>query len=536
MSRLATTTLLALTTLQLGCFTGAEGRQPDPAQIYFPTGVLASPGGTALYVANSDFDLGFAGGSVQVLDLRALRGATRVVVDVIAAHDPAKDPPLDMNAVCDAAGVAKNPDEWLNPGPCAPFDVAPFVKSTAFIGAFASGLLLVHDPDAQHARLFVPVRGDPSITYFEVDDDREAAEPGGEGFVPGFGLDCQIGDDRFCNDAFRLGRDPDRNLRGVQLPTDPVGIAATADGRAIVTAHQTEASASLLINDWGARPELVFSLSNLANGPTEVATIPEPAFVALAREDAAAGGRLFSYRTGFSVTYRNAAEIDQLRYVPDSGAAPPRPFLVRGEAFPITTNASAFDSRGIALLDTDRAACEASCAGVADALGCNVACAEEIPVELFMANRDPAALLVGQLQTVVNRGEGDVVTGAAEATIIYDQIALAFGPSRVEAGKVVDKNGELVDRVFAVCFDSRSIYVIDPVAKRTEAVIHTGRGPHDVGFDTGVDAAGERFSFLYVGHFTDSYLGIVDLDMRRSLTYGQMFASVGTPTPPEESK
>ena len=43
-------------------------------------------------------------------------------------------------------------------------------------------------------------------------------------------------------------------------------------------------------------------------------------------------------------------------------------------------------------------------------------------------------------------------------------------------------------------------------------------------------------SFLYVGHFTDSYIGVVDLDMRRPETFGSMFATVGAPTPPRESK
>ena len=40
---------------------------------------------------------------------------------------------------------------------------------------------------------------------------------------------------------------------------------------------------------------------------------------------------------------------------------------------------------------------------------------------------------------------------------------------------------------------------------------------------------------MLVGHFTDSYLGVVDLDQRRS-TFGQMIANIGVPVPPPESK
>ena len=77
--------------------------------------------------------------------------------------------------------------------------------------------------------------------------------------------------------------------------------------------------------------------------------------------------------------------------------------------------------------------------------------------------------------------------------------------------------------------------MFDPVEHRIEAVIRTGRGPHDIAFDAGVDDAGNAFSYLHVGHFTDSYIGIVDLDSRRPNTYGQMFASLGEPTKPTES-
>ena len=111
---------------------------------------------------------------------------------------------------------------------------------------------------------------------------------------------------------------------------------------------------------------------------------------------------------------------------------------------------------------------------------------------------------------------------------------LDFGASRVEVGQIVDQSGELVERIFAVAFDTRRVFVFDPFAHRMEAVIRTGRGPHDIGFDVGVDDAGETFSYLYVGHFTDSYLGVVDLDQRRPATFGNMVATIGDPEPPED--
>jgi hypothetical protein len=41
---------------------------------------------------------------------------------------------------------------------------------------------------------------------------------------------------------------------------------------------------------------------------------------------------------------------------------------------------------------------------------------------------------------------------------------------------------------------------------------------------------------MYVGHFIDSYIGVVDLDMRKPSTFGSMFISLGAPAPPRESQ
>ncbi len=523
-----------------GCFTDADGRQPDLKSLYFPTALLTSPGRTTLFVANSDFDLQYSGGWVQALDLAALRSDVLVIATTLATGDPEADP---------CQGRGDNPDAWLNPGPCAPLSVAPYVQRHVAIGAFASGLLLTHDPtpagggelDGQaNARLFASVRGDPSITYFDIDDDREGATS--------FQLDCAVQDDGFCGDGHRVGRDSDDALRDIQLPADPVGMAATGDGVAIVTAHQTQAAASLVINQWdsGASPTpyLSYYASNLASGPTEIAAIPEPSFVplasAVATEARAAGVEVnFFYRPGFALTFRSASELTVLRYQSDEGAVPTRPFVVRSTSIPITTTADGFDSRGIAIRDRDRRQCEEACETVIESLPCLTACAEQVPLQIFMANRSPASLHIGEVESFINRtviGADEYITSADEEIYFFDSVPLDFGPSRVELGQIVNAAGVLEDRVFAVCFDSRKVFTFDPVRMRVESVIHTGRGPHDIAFDTGVDENGETYSLLYVGYFTDSYFGVVDLDMRRPLTFNQVFASVGTPTPPKESK
>ena len=150
------TALLAVSLALAGtsCVFGIDGKPPDPNQLYFPTGLAVSPGRTALYVANSDFDLQYAGGTLQVFDARGLRRAVGPLAD--ALHDRA-----GAAAACQAAGLSTNPDPYLNPGPCTSFGVRNFLEKTAFIGAFASSLLWSTTRTAQVLGFFRPFEATP---------------------------------------------------------------------------------------------------------------------------------------------------------------------------------------------------------------------------------------------------------------------------------------------------------------------------------------------------------------------------------------
>jgi hypothetical protein len=523
------TALLAVSLALAGtsCVFGIDGKPPDPNQLYFPTGLVVSPGRTALYVANSDFDLQYAGGTLQVFDARGLRRAVGPLAD--ALHDRA-----GAAAACQAAGLSTNPDPYLNPGPCTSFSVGDFLEKTAFIGAFASSLLLVHDPNGPGARLFSPVRGDPSLTYFDVEDDRT---PPSE---PSFRLDCNVGTDGFCGADHRVGRSAARSLRGLQLPPDPLGTSASSDGLALVSAHQTQATTSLVVNPWNGQPYLSYFTNRLANGPMALATIPRPALLSGAEAAALAGGYAVNYRDAFLLSYRAAPQLDLVEYFPDSGSIPPRPFLVVARQFPLTVSASNVDSRGVAIVTTERTECETRCGGGADALACQADCAEHVPLKLYVANRSPASLLTGRVHTVLVR-EADPAGGPSRITAILHEITmhgsipLDYGAAHVRIGKVVEEDGSFADRVFAVSFDSRSIAIVDPKLDTVEATVRTGRGPQELAVDYGTDD-GEPYSLGYVAHFTDSYLGILHLDRRRPSTYGQIIASLGQPLPPAGSR
>jgi hypothetical protein len=293
-----------------------------------------------------------------------------------------------------------------------------------------------------------------------------------------------------------------------------------------------------------------YATGNVPAGPTEVARVPAPELVTRTfRGLAGAGVQPMNYQPGFLVTYNVSPELDLFVYNDDALSSPPRPFLTRAAATGVNTNADGKDSRGIVVEPSKRQACESACnegsgAGLCgdrpDLMSC-LRCCADVPLDVFIANRAPPSLLLGRVRTVVVDSDqgGTIGSGAFDYPEVYDAVSLAVGPSKVALGQVIGMDGKLHPRVFAVTFESRLIFSYDPEARRVDAIINTGRGPHAIAFDTCLDDCrdGESpHSYLYVGHFTDSYLGVVDLDMRHPETFGIMFASIGTPIPPRESK
>ena len=578
------TIALGACVLGAGCFVGDQALAPPDNAFYYPTALVRSPGGSTLYVANSDFDLAYDGGTVLALNLDAMRAKLQPLLDALRDIGPGKSTTVRdaCNTLCDdtdfkscpTTDTKTNTNTILHPGPCLalPLDAAVGGKPPSVtIGAFASDAVFVRRNGTSKARLFLPVRGDPSITFLDVNDDSATAA-----FLPT--LDCtgagaNVAGER-CTNGHRIGVEPFESTRAIILPTEPVGIGASEDGTAILVAHQTAKSVSLSIDDPGqntptvngveqGKPTLEFVLGGLPDGPTSVATVPIPKLfkdrVEKARNDDTL--KAIDYQRGFLITYRASPVVDLIRvHTDESGTS--RPFLTRSNETAIGVNADGKDSRGIAIDADARQSCETDCTHADKACEdacttpkCKAECATplhscqleclKIPIDIFIANRTPPSLLIGRLETSVVPQDSATPTAAFDQVFITDSIPLSFGASRVVKGDVIDPQGKLSRRIFAGAFDSRLVFSYDPKARRVDAVIKTGRGPQALVLDTDTQqniaaaAPGKPetgHSFLVVGHFTDSYLGIVDLDMRHPQTFGTMFASVGTPTPPKASK
>lgn len=543
MSALFKNSLFLSCLLACSCFPPGEGLDAPLDRVYFPVGVALSADGRQLFVANSDFDLQYNGGSVQAFDAERIRSIVPLSCSSTAdcAARPGTvcdDTPGDRNggtpsfwclppdsAPCEQLGEqpayarSKVPGRCRHIDPARPGDGAgSLITGSVGIGAFATDLLVTNNAAAAAgeptARLFVPVRGDSTLHWIDLHADGS--------------LDCgQRRNDGNCDDRHRSGDDPDLEHTRDDLtsPAEPYGIAATADGRAVVVTHQTEGKVSVFGNSWTDGTNLEWVTGDMPTRPIGVAAVPPAAAVKLARAQAESATdpalrELSRYAPGFLVTYRNAAEVRLIRYFDDANSSPPRPFLEQSGSAEIRVNSVSWDSRGIAVDDSARRQCEATCNP--EDLSCLVTCLET-PLDVFVANRTPASLLVGKTRV------GEAGTQLEELPEFYDSIPLPFGPSRVVIGTIRNELGELERRVFVLCFDARRIVIYDPDRRREEAWIDTGSGPHSLAIDA-------QNALAYVAHFTDSYIGVIDLDRKHSRSYGRIIANIGKPTEPRASK
>ncbi|HTM43518.1 MAG TPA: hypothetical protein VL137_01110 [Polyangiaceae bacterium] len=531
--------------LLCSCFSPGNGREPPLEQIYFPVGLALSSGADRLYVVNSDFDLQFNAGTLMALDAKRIRQQL--------PQECQSDADCSAGQTCDTAGFAgQAPSFWcmastrqgpcgalgeksaadraLEPGRCNAVPLTDARSSsrnilldTTVISAFATEVSYRAGP-AGGGRLFIPVRGDATLHWADVED--ELGGTSGPMYRDSTGknryIDCGQAAGSGCDDDHRRGDSGAETAKsGERLPIEPYAVAVSDDGEAIVTTHQTTGQLALFVNDWchpAQGPKLVSVLSDLPTRPIAIAPIPIPtAYMAQATQRCDPGVAVGSgYQPGFLVNYQFSQAIQVVRYMDAAAAAPAPATLVPGQSVPVGV-VPGFDARGLALEGSARHQCEAACQDEA----CQAQCAA-VPLGVYLANRTPAGLLIGRTAP----SPGDFPRN--DLPDLTEVAPLRGSPSRVVVGSVIDEQGQPSVRVFVVTFDTRFIYIYDPAQDQIEARVYTGRGPHGLAIDA-VHGLG------YVGHFTDSYIGVIDLD-RRHRSYGEIVLSLGQPTPPRSSE
>lgn len=581
---------VASAVLAPACYSTGDGTAPPLDRFYFPVGLQVSNGGNVLYAANSDFDLQFNGGTIQAYDLYRLR---QDVLRVIAwsKSDQPLTPEIPLVRPDDAKlpgnQCSSNPPDYRTDGTpqrqplgqtCAPpVRSHEYVRDAVIVGAFATDMQLSRPPERLASttplggpaeppvgnrsfdRLFVPVRGNASLTWVSVKRDAADDVPG-DGYAP-FTLHCGKASDGRCDDLHSSGDDANDNSRNLKMPGEPFGLALSEDGQAAIVTHQTETKSSLLTTglsrfdndgpggpgldsvDSQPLPTLQFVLDGLPLGGVGVSAIPHdrdalPTF----------GDVPTPYPAGYLQTSRSTAQVALLRAYPDDGSTLQRPFLDYEASYPITIASTATDSRGIAIDPTPRLACKARLGeGATDEQ--RIACARK-PARVFIANRTPASLIVGELGATNLDGSYD-----PDRLTFQSVVPLTSGPSKVYLAPIVDRDGRMSLRLFAICFDSDSVFVIDPDSLALESVIHVGEGPFALAFDPFTFeqvVAGQPveeqprypglppvrpYRFAYLASFTKSFVQVIDLDNAQpdGATFERVVFTLGEPTDPKGS-
>lgn len=549
--------------LALSCYSTDNGTEPPRDRMNYPVGLAVSAAGRVLYVANSDFDLAYTAGTLQALDLTTIR--RHAALAVLNPANPELPRIRPANGTCPYAPNALRPDgtrQALGESCAPPVDARAYIRNSVLIGAFATDLQISsceatptnraekYGPEttcsASGKRLYVPVRGDTTVTWVDVPFDTGIG-------AADFTLNCGTDGRGRCDTGHRAGRgDEPGNTRQLALPNEPFGMAQSQDGTHFVVTHQVDGKASLFSTGFSpvqafGPPSLQWVLENVTPGGNGIAAIPHDRALACTSDEPCENP---PPRSAFLQTSRNVPGIDLFRFNPDEtsvASSLKRPFLSREATYGVNGNAGGTDSRGIVIDRSPRIRCKANVRNTLAATDPTFASRMQqcgrIPARVFVANRSPASIVYGET------GSGVGADFNPDRLILGGSIPLSTGPTRVYLAPIVDARGAYALRLFAVCFDAQIVYIIDPDSLRLENVLRLAPGPFAMAFDpfSFEDAAtgamvktepGEArlaYRFAYIASFTDSFIHVVDLD--NSSTNKESFErpvlSVGDPTPPK---
>ena len=432
--RLRVPAVIAVTWLCAGCPATGDEIRPPSDQFYFPTGMEMAPDESVLFVANANSDLRYDSGAVSVVSLDR--------VDDLLTPWLADDPALPEGRDCEIDAsvpytMVCDEREVILPG------------AGVRIGNFATELKVQTLADDSILRLFVAVRGDPSLTWIHYDKgNRDLSCAAGEGFTE-------------CDDAHRLTqlRD-DEDLIG--LPDEPFGLFVDSGKGYVVVTHLSNGAVSVAnAPQDGSVPILSDAVGNLflAGGDGQRGAVG-----VAGRQPGTDNDRIY-------VTSRREGRVQTLIVLRPAGGLPS---LVPAEFFFMrgTVNPSD-DGRGIAFSsDGNRA---------------------------YIVNRVPAMLHIFDTSLDplgVPRNEF-----MASVEVCAEASNLAVVPGDDPADPEARGRG---DRIYVACFRNGQIWSIDPRGPVVDAIIDVGRGPHAI-------AAAPGRKRLYVSNNLEGTVAVIDL-------------------------
>ncbi len=469
------------------------GTEPHPDEFAFPSTLLLDPDGRHLYVTSANADLRFGGGMLHIVDVARFECARQAFAG--QALGPSCDP---AEAMADAADCYRDPNDPA----VVDCEENRFIlaNSTVKLGNFAGKMALQRTGPLDRT-LFVVVRGDPSITYIDVDYKRDLTRPGILQCIDDLTkLEDRAGYDATTNtsktpipcDASHLLQKYDCKNRQTctadveQIPIEPFGLALDQG-----TLPNGDPYAHLLVSHlFGAEVQLIDTLAR----PPATRYVSDPMLDAIDSQNRRGGFSLAPqfpgvYGTNYYLTSNLQSNIATFRLAELGVILPGARFSVRG-AF-----ASGADVRDLQFEPGGQRA-------------------------FFTENQPPSLAVLDTSPQRTSTGPGlpnNKVTGV---------VGVCQSPSHF-AVRQVDGH----TRIYVVCFLGGQVLVVDPDLRRLEDTILVGRGPNELALNFGdaqLDEPSPAVRRGYVSNFTEATIAVLDLTPG-SPSYNRVIGRIGLP-------
>lgn len=520
-----------------GCSLHQEGVEPPDNRIFFPSGGIVDPDGQWLYVVNSNSDLRYNAGTVVAVDLANVKADDPRAATFDPArgpwgpcsNDPRYVPPADAAHACcwdhidptilncdDQAHIKR---DWTVR--IGSFAGTPVIQKFVTETPLGSGVFT--EPTGANRRMFVPVRGDGSITMmnlangapadgtkFTCTGDRVDANP----TDPAAGRPAQRKFPR-CEDTWRITRRNDPLVNAVfkdipedqvlRLPPEPYALAVDDPSHLLFVGH-LQGAVSLI--DLGLRDDA---------GPIDVGDTGKPQVPNLIDRNSGVLPGDSRGATGVtSLTIRPSDTCGKEVFATSRFLPLSRSFVTYGLHGARCGSASGSDSdEGLVIIPTG------------GTYATNLAGSDTRGIEFVngnFAHLDSANPQQYDRVFLIQRYPPTLVGLDAATQLPLSTMEICQGPTNMTQPR--NREGKPlfgIPLLFITCYDSGELYVVDPALPLVRSVIPLGREPISTVFDPTDPTR------AYVIGFGGNNVSVVDLDPF-SPTHDRVIQRIGFPS------